>query len=61
MLALPPTLRDRIVNNPADVQPIIFGKGFGGISDLEMGPDGNLYVVSIGQGRIFRIVYNNEE
>jgi glucose/arabinose dehydrogenase len=58
-LALPPTLRDRIVNNPADVQPIIFGKGFGGISDLELGPDGNLYVVSIGQGRIFRIVYDN--
>jgi len=35
---------------------IIFGKGFGGITDLEVGPDGFLYVVSIGQGAIYRIV-----
>jgi aldose sugar dehydrogenase len=35
---------------------IIFGKGFGGITDLEVGPDGYLYVVSIGQGAIYRIV-----
>ncbi len=37
---------------------IIFGKGFGGITDLEVGPDGFLYVVSIGQGAIYRIVPN---
>jgi aldose sugar dehydrogenase len=61
MLALPTTLQDKIANNPADVQQIIFGKGFGGISDLEVGPDGNLYVVSIGQGRIFKIVSNSED
>jgi glucose/arabinose dehydrogenase len=60
MLALPTTLQDKIANNLADVQQIIFGKGFGGISDLEVGPDGNLYVVSIGQGRIFKIVSNSE-
>ena len=35
---------------------IIFGKGFGGITDIEVGPDGYLYVVSIGQGAIYRIV-----
>jgi aldose sugar dehydrogenase len=34
----------------------VFGEGFAGISDLEVGPDGYLYVVSLGQGRIFRIV-----
>jgi aldose sugar dehydrogenase len=34
---------------------IVFGKGFGGITDLEVGPDGYLYVVSIGLGKIFRI------
>ena len=38
---------------------IIFGKGFGGITDLEVGPDGYLYVVSIGQGAIYRIVPNS--
>src|SRR5215212_9926586 len=35
---------------------IIFGKGFGGITDLEVGPDGYLYVVSIGQGAIYRVL-----
>lgn len=34
----------------------MFGEGFAGISDLEVGPDGYLYVVSLGQGKIFRIV-----
>jgi aldose sugar dehydrogenase len=40
----------------ADGQGIVLGQGFGGITDLEVGPDGNLYVVSIGQGKIFKIV-----
>jgi glucose/arabinose dehydrogenase len=35
---------------------VIFGKGFGGITDIEVGPDGYLYVVSIGLGGIYRIV-----
>jgi aldose sugar dehydrogenase len=38
---------------------IVFGEGFAGISDLETGPDGYLYVVSLGQGKIFRIVQSN--
>ena len=33
-----------------------FGEGFGGITDSEIGPDGYLYIVSIGQGKIFKIV-----
>ena len=40
-------------------QDIVFGEGFAGISDLEVGPDGYLYVVSLGQGKIFRIVPSN--
>ena len=39
-----------------DGEGIVFGQGFGGITDLEVGPDGYLYVVSIGQGKIFKIV-----
>ena len=35
---------------------VIFGDGFGGVTDLTVGPDGYLYVVSIGQGKIFRIM-----
>jgi aldose sugar dehydrogenase len=34
----------------------IFARGFSGITDIEVGPDGYLYVVSFGQGKIFRIV-----
>ena len=40
------------------VEEILFGEGFGGITDLTVGPDGYLYVVSIGQGKVFRILPN---
>jgi hypothetical protein len=38
---------------------ITFGDGFGGISDLTMGPDRYLYVVSINTGIIYRIIPAN--
>jgi glucose/arabinose dehydrogenase len=51
------SLADRIANNATENNDIIFGDGFGGISDLEVGPyDGYLYVVSLGHGAIYRIV-----
>ena len=34
---------------------ILFGKNFGVITDIKFGPDGNLYVVSIMDGVIYRI------
>jgi glucose/arabinose dehydrogenase/plastocyanin len=55
-LHLTGSLQDKVANSPVELQKIIFGKGFGAISDLEVGPDGYLYVVSIGDGAIFRIV-----
>jgi hypothetical protein len=33
-----------------------FDLGFGGISDIKVGPDGYLYVISMGEGAIYRIV-----
>lgn len=52
-------LADKVSNNSTENQGIIFGEGFGGISDLEVGPyDGYLYVVSLGHGNIYRIVPN---
>jgi glucose/arabinose dehydrogenase len=56
-LILPQALSSRVIETPSSpgVSSIVFGEGFGGISDLEMGPDGNLYVVSIGLGSIFQI------
>jgi aldose sugar dehydrogenase len=55
---LPPALAKRYVQNPINsgTEDIVFGSGFGGITDLEVGPDGYLYVVSIGQGKVFRIL-----
>jgi glucose/arabinose dehydrogenase len=55
-LILEGPLADKIANTPEEMQETIFGEGFGGITDLEVGPDGYLYVVSIGQGAIYRIV-----
>jgi aldose sugar dehydrogenase len=57
-LILPEALANKIIQTPASpgLEDIIFGQGFAGITDVEVGPDGYLYVVSIGQGKIFRIV-----
>jgi aldose sugar dehydrogenase len=58
-LILPESLANtRVIETPNDpsLDEITFGEGFGGITDLEVGPDGYLYVVSIGQGKIFKIV-----
>jgi glucose/arabinose dehydrogenase/plastocyanin len=48
-------LSDKQVNNPKEVIPLIFGSGFGGITDLEVGPDGYLYVLTY-FGEIYRIM-----
>src|ERR671914_10993 len=57
-LILPEALANKIIQTPASpgLEDVIFGQGFAGITDVEVGPDGYLYVVSIGQGKIFRIV-----
>ncbi|KAA2279054.1 hypothetical protein F1Z66_14345 [Candidatus Nitrosocosmicus sp. SS] len=48
-------LTDKVVNDPKENQPFVFGEGFGGITDIEVGPDGFLYVLSY-TGSLFRIV-----
>ena len=35
---------------------ITFGEGFGGISSLNVGPDGYLYVISFPNGVIYKIM-----
>jgi glucose/arabinose dehydrogenase len=56
-LILPQELSSRVIEKPSSpgVSKIVFGEGFAGITDLEVGPDGNLYVVSIGLGSIYQI------
>jgi len=49
-------LQDNIVNKNETMDEIIIGTGFGCITDIERGPDGFLYVVSLSEGAIFRIL-----
>ena len=49
-LILTGDLRDKIADDVDELEGVIFGQGFGGITDLEVGPDGYLYVLSLHQG-----------
>jgi aldose sugar dehydrogenase len=49
-LALDGLLKDKIANNRDELKTTLFGQGFGAITDLEVGPDGYLYVLSLFQG-----------
>jgi glucose/arabinose dehydrogenase len=58
-LVLAEPLNDKVADTDEESfsHEIVFATGFGGISDIEVSPyDGYMYVVSLGQGKIFRIV-----
>ena len=55
-LVLDGPLSDKIANTPVELDGVKFAEGFSGISDLEVGPDGYLYVLAYGKGTIYRIV-----
>ncbi len=48
-------LQDLVLNIGDKNDEIVFGEGFAGITDIKEGPDGSIYIVSIGAGKIFRI------
>ena len=58
-----PRLADRVADNlfrtqkfdPTESESLIIGRGFGTTTAIEQGPDGNLYVVSLTDGAIYRI------
>ena len=50
-----PGLEDHVVDNNAEMDSIVFGEGFAGITDIKTGPDGYLYVLSFDDGIIYRI------
>jgi aldose sugar dehydrogenase len=50
-----PALEDRVVDNNKELDSVIFGEGFSGITDIKTGPDGLLYVLSFEDGTIYRI------
>jgi len=62
-LSLDGPLGDKVANSPDETDSIVFASGSGGITDMQMGPDGYLYVLSTrnpyappGEGTIYKIV-----
>ncbi len=49
-------LQDKVINKNENMDEIIAGTGFGCITDIERGPDGFLYVVSLSEGEVYRIL-----
>ena len=51
-----PQLADKQANREDSMSEIVFATGFGCISDVVTGPDGFLYVTSLSDGTIYRII-----
>ena len=51
-----PELSDKVANLDDSMSEIIFGEKFGCVTDLDIGPDGLLYITSLGSNTIFRRV-----
>ena len=49
-LFLEGSLADKLANNEDELNQVIFGRNFGAITDIEVGPDGYLYIMSLRQG-----------
>lgn len=56
-LDLEGVLADKVANTASELQDVVFGKGFGTITGMEVGPDGYMYILSdyLREGTIFRI------
>ena len=57
-LKLNGSLNDKIADNNKELDDVIFAQGIGTITDMDIGPDGYMYVLSnfMGKSTIFRIV-----
>ncbi|MGI0003720.1 MAG: PQQ-dependent sugar dehydrogenase [Candidatus Nitrosotenuis sp.] len=51
-----PDLSDKIHNIGESMDEIVFGTGFGCLTDIKVGPDGFVYIVSLSEERIYRIL-----
>ena len=51
-----PGLQDNVLGDGDSMDEIILGTGFNCITDIELGPDGFLYIVSYGEKTIHRIL-----
>jgi len=54
-LSLRGLLADKVANNLDETQGLVWARNFNIITDIEVGPDGYLYVVSNTNGKIYKI------
>jgi uncharacterized repeat protein (TIGR01451 family) len=59
-----PRLQDKVADNLdkfdiTESESLLIGKNFGITTDIETGPDGNLYIVSLSNGAVYQIFANN--
>jgi len=59
-LVLDGPLADKVADDDSELDSVIFGTGFRSITDIEVGPDGYLYVLMYG-GDLIRIIPNGED
>jgi hypothetical protein len=55
-----PRIEDRVADKPtfhdiAESESLLIGREFGIVTDIETGPSGNLFVVSLSNGAIYEI------
>jgi glucose/arabinose dehydrogenase len=43
-------LKDKLADSADELKEVIFGYGFGGITDIKIGPEGYLYILSLDKG-----------
>jgi aldose sugar dehydrogenase len=55
-LILGADLTDKVANSTREFRDAVFAGGFGGITDIQVGPDGYLHILSYPNGKIYRIV-----
>jgi len=48
-------IQDAVIDSEEELNNYILGAGFGSITDIETGPDGDIYVVSLESGSIYKI------
>ena len=49
-------LADLVADNTVEANSVRFGQDFGPITDIQVGPDSGVYVTSIGNGTVYRIM-----
>jgi aldose sugar dehydrogenase len=49
-------LADLVADTAAERSAVEFGSDFGSVTDIQIGPEGGVYVTSIGDGTIYRIL-----